>query len=316
MKTRHVGVAVNVEAPFEALFLSDSHLPLCDCRDGDRKAALAAGRNAEMNNAPRYLEEALGFAESRSALLLHAGDLIDFTSAANFDAAKRCFSRGKWILACVGNHEFSQFVGEAEENATYRAQSAAAVQAVWPNDIDFASKVVNGVNFVALDNSYYRFSEFHLVRMKAEVEKGLPIVMLCHVPLHAPGHYANQMRRTGGICAYECGVPDGLVDSWRKEREWPENERWRDRRVQQRSDKATNKFIEYLRAQPLLKAVLTGHTHAFWEERFSSTAVQFTCPALFNGEALSISFDKSVEHRDFCRKRALLDGLSGRIARP
>ncbi len=292
MKLRHISITVNVEVPFEALHISDTHLALCDGRDGERKAALAAGRDAQMHDAPRYLEEALRFAETRGAMLLHTGDLIDFTSAANFDAAKRCFSRVKWILACVGNHEFSQFVGEAEENAAYRAQSAAAVQSVWPNDIDFASKMVNGVNFVALDNSYYRFSESHCARMEAEVAKGLPIVMLCHTPLHMPGHYADQMGKTGGVCAYECGVPDNLVDSWMKERDWPEGERWRDRRVQQRADKTTKEFLEYLRAQPLLKAVLSGHTHAFWKERFSSTAVQFVCSALFNGEGLLIKFGK------------------------
>jgi len=61
-------------------------------------------------------------------------------------------------VTCAGNHEFSQYVGEAEEDEAYKAQSFAAVQGVYPNDLVFASRIVHGVNFVAVDNTYYRFT--------------------------------------------------------------------------------------------------------------------------------------------------------------
>jgi len=62
----------------------------------------------------------------------------------------------------------------------------------------------------------------------------------------------------------------------------------RDRRVQPRADGPTKAFVEYAKAQPLLKAVLCGHTHFFWEERLSPTAVEIVCPGTYAGEALEL----------------------------
>ncbi len=288
---RSIEVPVGAARPFTALLLADTHLTLCDARDNERKNALAAARlQGEFRDAERFLREALAAArERRPDLLLHAGDLIDFTSAANFDAAAALFAKHDFFI-CAGNHEFSQYVGEAEEDEAYKAQSFAAVQGVYPNDLVFASRIVLGVNFVAVDNTYYRFTESQLARMEREVAKGLPIVLLCHVPLYTPGLYDAIMARTSGVCSYQSGVPDALVDTWRKERDWPEAERWRDRRVQQRADAPTLAFIDYIKAQPLLKAVLCGHTHFFWEERFSPTATQIVCPGTYAGEALGLRF--------------------------
>ena len=60
--------------------------------------------------------------------------------------------------------------------------------------------------------------------------------------------------------------------------------------MQQRADAPTNAFVEYIKAQPLLKAVLCGHTHAFWQERLSPSAVQIVCPGTYQGEALELRF--------------------------
>lgn len=288
---RRLEVPVGAERPFSALLLADTHLTRCDARDDERRNALAAvRRQGEFRDAKRNLDEALVYARATGIdFMLHAGDLIDFTSAANFDAAAALFAEHDFFI-CAGNHEFSQYVGEAEEDEAYKAQSFAAVQGVYPNDLVFASRIVQGVNFVAVDNVYYRFTVSQLALMEREVAKGLPIVLLCHVPLYTPGLYAAVMARTNGVCSYQSGVPDALVDTWRKERDWPEAERWRDRRVQQRADAPTLEFLDYLKAQPLLKAVLCGHTHFFWEERFSPTAVQIVCPGTYTGEALELRF--------------------------
>lgn len=288
---RRLEVPVGAARPFTALLLADTHLTLCDERDDERRNALAAVRlQGEFRDAERFLREALARArERRPDLLLHAGDVIDFTSEANFEAAAAIFAKRDWF-GCVGNHEFSRYVGEAREDEAYKAASAGRVAAVWPNDITFASRVVNGVNFVAADNVYYNFTETQLDLMEREVAKGLPIVLLCHVPLYAPGLYAAVMVRTSGVCSYQCGVPDELVDTWKKERDFPQGEEWRDRRVQQRADAPTKAFVEYAKAQPLLKAVLCGHTHAFWQERLSPTAMQIVCPGTYHGEALELRF--------------------------
>jgi len=286
LSLKRVRIAVGAERPFKAVHVSDSHLTFVDASEKDpRKVELAAARAGSMGYGSRYLAEAAAAAEREGALLLHTGDMIDFVSNANLKYAEKTFGAGDWIV-CAGNHEYSRYVGEAKEDAAYKQGSCDRVAKHYPNDLAFYSRVVSGVNFVALDDVYYNFTEDQLARMEKEVAKGLPIVMMCHVPLYAPKHYEAQMRATNGVCAYQTGVPPELVDTWKKERDYPPETLWRDRRVQQRPDAATQEFVKYVKAQPLLKAVVCGHCHWFWQEPFSRTATQCIAPALYKGEAI------------------------------
>ncbi len=290
LELNRIRIDVGADRPFKAIQVTDTHLTRVDASENDdRKMKLAARRYPMMGYGEYYLSEAVFRARHENALLLHTGDMYDFVSRANLDLSKRYFATGDWF-ATVGNHEFSRYVGEAEENAEYKAVSAARVSAVWPNEISFASRVVNGVNFVAVDDVYYNFTGSQLELMEKEVKRGFPIVMMCHVPIHLPRHYELMMKQTKGVCSYETGVPDELINTWRKERDFPAGEKWRDRRVQQRSDAETVEFIKYLKAQPLLKAILCGHTHRFWRERFSPTAVQYICAATYQGRGYMIDF--------------------------
>ena len=56
------------------------------------------------------------------------------------------------------------------------------------------------------------------------------------------------------------------------------------------TDKATLDFIAWLKEQPLLKGILCGHMHYFYEERFSKTAMQYTVGATYNGDAYLVRF--------------------------
>ena len=60
--------------------------------------------------------------------------------------------------------------------------------------------------------------------------------------------------------------------------------------MQQFSDKPTLDFIAWLKEQPLLKGILCGHMHHFFEERFSKTAIQYTVGATYDGDAYEVLF--------------------------
>lgn len=49
-------------------------------------------------------------------------------------------------------------------------------------------------------------------------------------------------------------------------------------------------FIAWLKEQPLLKGILCGHMHRFFEERFSETAVQYCVGATYKGDAQVVHF--------------------------
>ena len=53
----------------------------------------------------------------------------------------------------------------------------------------------------------------------------------------------------------------------------------------QKTDATTRDFIAYLKKEPLLKAILSGHLHVTVEEQFSPTARQYVVGSnfLFHG---------------------------------
>jgi len=290
LKVKRIRIEVGAERPFRAFHLSDTHVARADATEKDpRKVTLAAERSSFLRFGEHYLEEAVHLARAEKALLLHTGDMIDFVSNANLRYTGLTFGSDDWFVA-AGNHEFSRYVGEAREDAAYKAGSWERVQASYPNDLAFASRVVNGVNFVSFDDVYYTVAPDVLGKLEREVGKGLPIVLMCHVPFHTPKHYAHNIAHTKGVCSYLMGTPDELVDTWGGKHDFPAGQEWRDRAVQQRADAPTKEFVRYVMAQKLVKAVLTGHCHGYWEERLSPTAVQYTAAGTFRGECTAIDF--------------------------
>lgn len=286
---RRISVPVGATVPFKALHISDSHLTFTDSRDNERKIRLGEKRMKIFPDAEYYFNEALRYAGENGMLLLHTGDLIDFVTDANLEYVASRLS-GNVVIASAGNHEYSQYVGEAKEDASYKAQSYDKVQKAFPNDLTFASCIINGVNFVAVDDVYYNFTDRQRQLMRQEVRKGLPIVMMCHVPIYTPEHCASILESNNGKCGYMTGAPLEITETYPDYENLAPGMEWKNRRIQQRADKSTLRFIEWLKRQPELKAIICGHTHGFFQERFSPTAVQYTVGAGYKGCAYEIEF--------------------------
>jgi|GEM_PF-147056 len=277
-----INIKIGLPKPVRALHFSDTHLCYADERENDRKRALAANRVRYFGKGPASLDASLAYAKERNELVLHTGDLIDFVSAKNLEVVKEKFSSADCILS-AGNHEFSQYVGEAKEDDAYKAQSYARVQRHFPNDLTFYSRTVGGVNFVALDDVYHNLTANELELFKGEVAKGLPIILLCHCPLYTQGtfdaerkHHQEELRRqpAKSIFMYQVGVPPEKTTGMIRAR---------------RPDEPTQAFIDYLKKQPLLKAILCGHLHLGMTGTFSETATEYVAGPSFNGEAQEIT---------------------------
>ena len=76
--------------------------------------------------------------------------------------------------------------------------------------------------------------------------------------------YREHRRRAPNECTYLTGCDE--------EHLLPYSEF---RAVQQRPDKPTLDMIEYIKNEPLIMLILTGHLHIGLEERFSPTAMQY-----------------------------------------
>ena len=262
LKIHRHRVEVGAREPFKALHVTDSHLTLCNARENDpRKVDLAMRRSVPWRSNEHYLEAAIHHARANGELLLHTGDLIDFVSIANLECAGTLFGEDDWFV-CAGNHEYSKYVGEAREDEKYKHDSYARVQGLYPNDLTVASRVVNGVNFVAIDDVYHYVPDAVVERFAKEVAKGLPIVVMCHAPLYSPELYEYYYGRFGHA-RYVTGIPaDMLVD--------PKTGR------KGNGGKVAADFAASLRSEKLVKAVLSGHIHHYCVTRFSPTAVQYT----------------------------------------
>ena len=277
MNLQKINLHIGLEKPLTLLHLSDTHIILADERDDERKRKLAEDRvhafGVPQDEVIRNLDAALDYAKANCDLVIHTGHLIDFVSHPNLDILSEKLSAEDTFFA-VGNHEFSLYVGEAKEDTAYKMQSFDRVRAASPNDLDFASRIVNGVNLVAVDNGYYLFTENQLERLKKELQKGLPVILLMHNPIHTETLYDYMMNVRKSPCAYLTGTPEELLSCYPA-----------DRREQQRPDKPTLDFIGYIKKQPQIKAVFAGHLHFFHQDQITGTLPQFIAGGGFNNEA-------------------------------
>ncbi len=281
MKLCHTRLEIGVEKPLRFLHITDSHLAFADERDDGRKQELARRRRdafdgADSGRALRELDAMLDYARSCGGMVLHTGDLIDFVSRRNLELVREKFSGLRWFCA-AGNHEFSKYVGEAWEDEAYKLDSLPLVAPAFPNDLRFASRLVGGVNLVAVDNGYYLFRREELERLRSEAEQGYPILLLLHTPLYTGELYREVMevRRAGS--ASLAGCPDEKLAAYEEYR-----------RRQQRPDAATLEFIRFLEECPQIRAVFAGHLHFDFETRLPGGITQYVTGGGFRGCARQI----------------------------
>ncbi len=249
--------------PFCVLHASDTHLTFADNRDCERKISLAKNRSNTFPDAEKNINFIVKKAEELNAPVIYTGDLIDFVSVKNLEAAKKFTDSADCFMA-AGNHEFSLFVGEAKEDAAYRNQSLEKVQAAFKNDIRCSSKIINSVNFVALDNSYYLIEKEQLDFLKSECEKDMPVILCMHTPVYTKEIF-EFMTDGQGSPAYLMSVPEDMMINYSP-----------DRFEQQKQDEFTKEAYDYIVSSKKITAILTGHIHRDFECLINNTIPQIS----------------------------------------
>ena len=255
LKIRRIDLTVGAERPFRIMHISDSHIARIDSRDGDSVYAFAKVRSRIGRELGEYyLSEAVHYARMAEIKLVHTGDFMDFMSEANLEYAARRLRTDDFV-ACVGNHEYWLDAGKIEVEA-YKAPTVHRLRPVW-DGVPASVTRINGVSFFMFDNAFRTVTAEIAAQFEEVVKDGLPIVMVCHVPLWVDGC---------GLRANVCGCP-GRTDC----------------------DAISCAFVERVRREPLVKAVLAGHLHSRRDFRFSPYATECVANALFNGEAAEVS---------------------------
>lgn len=257
-------ISIGIPEPFQILHITDSHLTLDD-PGWNRKSTFDLDYDGSCMD---YLNQALDYAERNHQVILHTGDLIDFLSEGNFEWVDRNF-RDRDYLYAAGNHDFFCYQMGFGEDYDYKWHNIKAIAPHLKSNLYFDSRVMHGVNFVTMDDSNYLIREGQLEALKAEVAKGYPIILCMHVPLYTP---ALVKTASEAPVAYVLAAPDDYLATY------PEH-----RRLQQTPDEMTRKAVEYIRNEPLIRAVIAGHTHNNFEETLEHGMVQYVTHGTFAG---------------------------------
>ncbi len=277
---------IGIEKPFRLLHISDTHFALANERDDERKRQLAASRSHAFEGdnpgcCMEYFRQSCEFAREQGALLVHTGDLFDFVSEAHLELAPKLWAMPDDYFMAVGNHEFSLYVGEAFEDEMYKKLSFERVQASMPRwNLQYDSRVVNGVNLIAIDNVYYDFSAAALEFLKNEAEKGLPMILFFHNPIYTPELYEETVVRRGQPCCYAVGTPIERMQNY-------SDYRFR----QQVCTPQTQKFLDYMLSLDLIKAVFAGHLHSSFESPLENGVMQYVTGAQYQNIARLITIE-------------------------
>lgn len=286
MTLEKTAIKIGIEKPFKLLHVTDTHLCMADERDDLRKRALAANRAKAFEGSDtgcclEYFRQSCDFAREQNALLVHTGDLFDFVSEKHLDIAPQLLSMPDDYFMAVGNHEYSLYVGEAFEDETYKMQSFDRVQASMPRwNLRFDSRIVNGINLIAMDNVYYDFSAEALDFLKHEAEKGLPMILFFHTPVYTPEIYDEAMNKRGQSSCGVVGVPIELMQNY-------SDHRFR----QQVCTPQTRKFIDYMLSLDLVKAIVAGHMHFSHESALENGVMQYVTGGQYENIARLITVE-------------------------
>ena len=275
-------VKVGATKPFSILHISDTHFTAAYPHEDAKKQELKRKRTQTFGGRQEEaLRDSLAWAKKNVDYVLHTGDLIDWQSEANFALVKKYYGEAAGTLfGSVGNHEYSpdMWLSEVKERReeAFKDLTRDKVKAAYPFDIVFNSTVVNGVNFVTMDDVYGYVTPNQVVKFRAEAAKGWPIVLCMHVPFLTDGIWLAHEKfwRDAGKKFTSDAEPPARGD-----------------RKVQLEDPATRDFIAYLKTEPLLKAILAGHLHITVQERFSPTAIQYVVGGnfMFHGQEMLFS---------------------------
>ena len=279
---------VGAKKPFEMLHISDSHLVTLGADDlarSDKKDLEYFRRRLGVFGHPEnviHFAAALAYAKAKKLPILHTGDLLDFLSDGGLGQVRSDMAGRDWLYA-IGNHEYSGS-GKPSPKSEWLKAARGRLEKTYPNAIHCASRVVNGVNIVTIDNVGMSKDVFEaqFAAIKKEFAKGLPTVLAYHIPFYTQDlaeHLVNIIQTTPNHWARN--VLKSIADL---------NRGWLAACPGKGDLKINTTLVEWLPKQKNLKALLCGHEHFEYQTQFCENVTQYICGATFKGNAYHIRF--------------------------
>jgi DNA repair exonuclease SbcCD nuclease subunit len=141
-------------------------------------------------NPEEAFEQALAYAKEVNAdLITLVGDIFSFPSESAIEwVQSKLKETGIPYIYTAGNHDWHY---EGMEGAMETLRDTWIEKRLLPlyqgNHPLMAAYDVKGLRFLAIDNSTYQINKEQLSFFKEQVASGIPLVLLVHIPMYAPG---------------------------------------------------------------------------------------------------------------------------------
>jgi predicted phosphodiesterase len=200
-------------------------------------------------NPEEAFEQALAFAKEVNAdVITLIGDIFSFPSEAAIEwVQSKLKDTGIPYIYTAGNHDWHY---EGMEGTLESLRDTWIEKRLLPfyqgNHPLMAAYDIKGIRFLAIDNSTYQINEEQLAFFIEQVASEVPLVLLVHIPMYAPGKDIY----------FGCGNPNWGADTdhgFKLERrpKWPESGH----------TQTTLNFHKEVFNAPNLLGIFAGHTH-------------------------------------------------------
>lgn len=200
-------------------------------------------------NPEEAFEQTLAFAKEVNAdVITLIGDIFSFPSEAAIEwVLSKLKETGIPYIYVAGNHDWHY---EGMEGSLESLRDTWIEKRLLPlyqgNNPLMASYTIKGIRFVAIDNSTYQINEEQLAFFSAQVASGVPLVLLVHIPMYAPGKKMS----------FGCGNPNWSASTDRnfeleRRPKWPASGH----------TQTTLNFHKSVFSAPNLLGIFAGHVH-------------------------------------------------------
>lgn len=261
LRVKKLELKVGATDPFRVVHFSDTHINFSDIEEmygSQRNYAIGVRRYVRFPQAVPSFYATLDYADAKpDAILVHTGDLIDFGTRASYSFVRHNF-KGRDMLFSMGNHEYERPDASYDTDIAFRRRRLS--ESGISHDLEFFSRIVNGVNFISFDNAISgegRISAKTRLAIEHELDKGLPAVLMCHIPPYLSSAFRESSVQGKVDYALQRGLPQDVEVYLSHSRK----ERWI-------GDADTVAFWRKIRERDNFRAVLCGHCHWPWDEPF------------------------------------------------
>ena len=197
----------------------------------------------------------------RADCVVMTGDMLDCPSEGNLALLRETVGDAFYV---VGNHDWCYPIDYPMNESTRQKYQAQVAQASGPPPRMLAREL-EGVLLVGIDNSDYQVTEEQAAFVERQLARGLPTLLLMHIPLFCPTLVEDTLR-----------VWSSPIMMGSPQEQFPEAGVFGENIF---PTPTTREFCAFLRQSKTLVAILAGHVHFHHEDAFAPGKPQLVTAA-------------------------------------